>query len=101
MKERDKEEFALRILEDMSIALCSLTEKDIIHWDLKPDNFMINVKTEGFEYNKKEHKNKAFFKQIVNGELEYEIVLIDYGLVWAISKDEISKEISKKGCTKY
>lgn len=45
-----KESFALLVFTDFVKALCSLSEKKIIHWDLKLDNFMIHITTKDFKF---------------------------------------------------
>lgn len=69
MTKEQKDQFAIWILTDCCAALGGLSKKNIIHWDMKPENFMINVKSKDFVFDKSMLNNRQFFDQILKEEL--------------------------------
>jgi len=57
------------MLEDCVKALSSLSQKSLIHWDLKPDNLMLNILTKDFVYNEDCLIDKKFFEKVLSGNL--------------------------------
>ena len=72
-----KEKILKHFLKDIVNILKILEKHKILHRDMKFDNFMIYI--HGVEYTKNQ---KEILKHIIEDKIEYDIVLIDFGLAW-------------------
>ena len=62
---------------------------------------MIHILDQRFNYDDSLLENTDFLDKILNGDLEYEIKLIDYGLAREIAMSDYQSELSLKENTKY